>query len=198
VRNEIEYSVCTTTTAIAALATSGNNSSETHDHFRADFDRRFRRLLAGAAVVDVSAAIIENFGRLPAALLATTVGELLLRRLLVGAVVIETGAAVIENCEQLPAVLLATAVGELLLCRLLAGPVVTDTGAAVIENCEVPDAFLMTPVAETCFDQITTARSHCPGKAASPGALRKRFLIELFQQVGSQAGVLGAAYGGSR
>src|SRR6516162_9394876 len=99
VRNEIEYSVCTTTTAIPALATSGNSSPETLDHFHADFDRRFRRLLAGAAVVEASAAIRENFGRLTAALLATAVGELLLRRLLAGPVVTDTGAAVIENCE---------------------------------------------------------------------------------------------------
>jgi len=162
VRNEIEYSVCTTTTAIPALATSGNSSPETLDHFHADFDRRFRRLLAGAAVVEASAAIRENFGRLTAALLATAVGELLLR-------------------------------------RLLAGPVVTDTGAAVIENCEVPYKFRVTPFAEPCFDQITTAaRQPLPREAKSPGALRKRLLIELFQQVGSQAGVLGAAYGGSR
>src|SRR6516162_3838243 len=98
VRNETEYSVCTTTTAIPAIATSGNNSSETLDHFCADFDRRFR-LLAGAAVVEAGAATMENFGRLPAALLATAVGELLLRRLLAGPVVTDTGAAVIENCE---------------------------------------------------------------------------------------------------
>ena len=133
----------------------------THDHFRADFDRRFRRLLAGAAVVEVGAANMENFGRLPTALLATAVGELLLR-------------------------------------RLLGGPVVTDTGAAVIEDCEVPYKFRLMPVAEKCFDQITTVHCHCPGKATSPGALRKRLLIELFQQGGSQADVLGTAYGGSR
>jgi hypothetical protein len=98
-RNEIEYSALTKTAAIPALATSGNSSSETLDHFRADFDRRFRRLLAGAAVVEASAAITENFGLLPAALLASAVGELLLRRLLAGAVVTDTGGAVIENCE---------------------------------------------------------------------------------------------------
>ena len=137
-RNEIEYSVCTTTTAIPALATSGNSSPETLDHFHADFDRRFRRFLAGAAVAENSAAIIENFGRPPATLLVAAVGELLLRRLLAGPVVTDTGAAVIENCEQLPAALLGTAVGELLLHGLLRGPVVTDTGAAVIENCEIP------------------------------------------------------------
>ena len=102
----------------------------THDHFRADFDRRFRRLLAGAAVVEVGAANMENFGRLPTALLATAVGELLLR-------------------------------------RLLGGPVVTDTGAAVIEDCEVPYKFRMMPLAEKCFDQITTVHCHCPGKATS-------------------------------
>jgi len=71
----------------------------THDHFRADFDRRFRRLLAGAAVVEAGAATMEKFERLPAALLATVVGELLLRRLLAGPVVADTGAAVIENCD---------------------------------------------------------------------------------------------------
>jgi hypothetical protein len=71
----------------------------THDHFRADFDRRFRRLFVGAAVVEVSAAINENFGRFPAALLATAVGELLRRRLLAGPVVTDTGGAVIEECE---------------------------------------------------------------------------------------------------
>ena len=97
VRNEIEYSVCTTTTAIPAIATSGNNSSETLDHFCADFDRRFRRLLAGAAVVEAGAATMENFGRLPPALLAIAAGELLLRRLLAGPVVTDTGAAVIER-----------------------------------------------------------------------------------------------------
>src|SRR5215472_7720085 len=41
----------------------------------------------------------ENFGRLPAALLATVVREVLLRRLLAGPVVADTGVAVIENCE---------------------------------------------------------------------------------------------------
>ena len=55
--------------------------------------------MAGADVVDASAAIIENFGWLPAALLATAVGELLLRLLLGGPVVTDTGAAVIEDCE---------------------------------------------------------------------------------------------------
>jgi hypothetical protein len=40
---------------------------------------------------------MENFGRLPAALLAIGVGELLLRRLLAGPVVTDTGAAVIER-----------------------------------------------------------------------------------------------------
>jgi hypothetical protein len=149
VRNDIEYSVCTTTTTIPAIATSGNNSSETLDHFGDDFDRRFRRLLAGATVVEVSAAIIENFGRLPAEL-TTPVAGLLLRRLLVGAVVIEADVAVIENCEQLPVALLGTAVGELLLLGL--GPVGTDTGGAVIENCEVSYKLPGTPVAETCFD----------------------------------------------
>ena len=99
VRQEIEYSVCTTTTAIPALASSGNSSSKIHDHFRADFDRRFRRLLAGTVVVEVSAAIMENFGRLAAALLATLVAELLLRWLLAGPVATDTGGAVIENCE---------------------------------------------------------------------------------------------------
>jgi len=93
---------------------------------------------------------MENFGRLPAAFLATPVAELLVRRLLVGAVVIGTGAAVIEDCEQLPAALLA--VGELVLRRLLAGPVVTDTGGAVIENCEILYRFGVIPVTETCFD----------------------------------------------
>ena len=97
VRNEIVYSVCTTTTAIPAVATSGNSRLETHDHFVTDFDRRFRRLLAGAAVVEASAAIIENFGRPTAALLPAAVGELLLRRVLVGAVVTDTGAAVIKD-----------------------------------------------------------------------------------------------------
>ena len=134
-RNEIEYSVCTTTAAIAALATSGNNSSETFNHFCADFDRRFRRLLAGAVVVEVSAAIMENFGRFAAALAATLVAELLLRLLLGGPVATDSGAAVIENFEQLP---VGTAVGELLLHGLLRDPVGSDTGAAVIENCEFP------------------------------------------------------------
>ena len=53
--------------------------------------------MAGAAVVEAGAPTIENFGRLPAALLATAVGELLLRRVLVGAVVTDTGAAVIKD-----------------------------------------------------------------------------------------------------
>ena len=140
-----------------ALATRGNRGPITHDHFRGDFDRRFRRLLAGAAVVEAGAATIENFGRLPTALLATAVGELLLR-------------------------------------LLLGGPVVTDTGAAVIEDCEVPYKFSSATVAETCFDQITTVHCHCPGKATSPGCAPKT----ASEQVGSQAGVLGAAYGGSR
>jgi hypothetical protein len=100
VRNETEYSVCTTTAAIPALATSGNSNSETLDHIRAGFDRRFRRLLAGVAVVEVSAAISENFGRLPAALLAAVAGELRLGRLLAGPVVADTSVAVIENCED--------------------------------------------------------------------------------------------------
>jgi hypothetical protein len=51
------------------------------------------------AVVEAGAATIENFGRLPTALLATAVGELLLRLLLGGPVVTDTGAAVIEDCE---------------------------------------------------------------------------------------------------
>ena len=70
----------------------------THDQFRADFDRRFRRLLAGQGGLEVSAAIVENFGRLPATLLVTALGELLLRRLLGCPIVTDTGEAVIENC----------------------------------------------------------------------------------------------------
>jgi hypothetical protein len=140
----------------------------TDDHFRADFDRYFRRLLADAVVVEVSAAIMENFGRLPAALAATLVAELLLHGLLRAPVGSDTGAAVIEKCERLPAALLGTAGGELLLHGLLHAPVGSDTGGAVIQNCEIPYKLLVILITETCSDQITTARSRCPCKATGP------------------------------
>ena len=164
-RNEIEYSVCTKTTAIPAIGTSGNSSPRPRDHCCAKFDRRLRRLLAGAAGIETAA--IPNCGPLPAAFLATPVAEPCfdlprggafrrprknprtrdhcwakfdrrLRRLLAGAAGIETGAAVIE------------------------------IGAAVIGNCgQLPAGFLATPVAEICFDQITTDRCNYPGVRTS-------------------------------
>jgi hypothetical protein len=140
----------------------------THDHFRADFDRCFRRLLAGAVVVEVSAAIMENFGRLPAALAATLVAELLLHGLLRGPVGSDTGAAVMEKCKRLPAALAATLTAELLRHGLLRDPVGSDTGGVIIRNCEIPYKLMVIPVTEMYFAQITTARQPLRREATSP------------------------------
>jgi hypothetical protein len=106
-RNESAYPDCMTTAAIPAIGASGYSSPRIRDHCCAEFDRRLRRLLAGAVVVATPAA--ETCCNLPRDGAFRRLRknprtrdhcrakfDRRLRRLLAGRVVIGTGAAVIE------------------------------------------------------------------------------------------------------